>query len=316
MRERVEMKGLEIARAFWEECGKPMLAERFPELLPLVAVGLVGSGSECYGYDDEVSRDHDFEHGFCIYLPDEERVSRRAEFLLGRAYESLPKEYAGLRRSLFNPAGGNRHGVFRTAEVYRQMTGRGDRPADWRDYLALPDVAWAEAINGAVFYDGLGEFSAIREAWANPPEDIVRKKLCGYAIRMSQTGEYNYPRCIERGDHATAQLAAAEFVKAAASAFGWLHGRPTPYYKWCLRSLSDLPQGDRLQAVLRDCIGDDADAKAAVKSACEEVLTAIREKYPEAGGAQDLQHAALAIHEKIRDGVLRSASPLAAIPVM
>ena len=71
------MKGLEIARAFWEEYGKPMMEERFPELLPLVAVGLVGPGSECYGYDDEVSKDHDFEHGFCIWLPDEDRVSRR-----------------------------------------------------------------------------------------------------------------------------------------------------------------------------------------------------------------------------------------------
>ena len=152
------MKGLEISRAFWEECGKPMLEERFPELMGLIAVGLVGAGSERYGYDDELSRDHDFEHGFCIYLPDEEKVNRRQEFLLGREYESLPKEFMGLRRSLFNPAGGNRHGVFRTGEVFRSMTGLPGMPAGWRDFLRVPEKLFINnrpAFLVRTLYDGI-----------------------------------------------------------------------------------------------------------------------------------------------------------------
>ena len=76
------MKGLEIARAYFEQYGLPMLREQFPGLLPLIAAGLTGSGSECFGFDDEISRDHDFEPGFCLFLPDEETVSRRDAFLL------------------------------------------------------------------------------------------------------------------------------------------------------------------------------------------------------------------------------------------
>ena len=76
------MKGLEISKAFYNEYGKPMLEERFPELIPYLAAGLIGSGSECYGYDDEVSRDHDFEPGFCIFLPGEDVVDRKAAFAL------------------------------------------------------------------------------------------------------------------------------------------------------------------------------------------------------------------------------------------
>ena len=305
------MKGLEISRAFWAEHGKPMMEERFPELLGLVAVGLVGPGSECFGYDDEISRDHDFEHGFCIYLPDEERVSRRQEFLLGRAYESLPKEFMGLRRSLFNPAGVNRRGVFRTEDIYRQLTGFPGKPEDWLAYLSVPDCAMAEVTNGEVFFDGLGEFSAIREAWRNPPEDVQRKKLCGYLIRMSQTGEYNHPRCLERGDEASAFLTAAEFVKAAAAAFGWVYNRPSPYYKWCLRFVQDLPKGEMYAGYLKNALCPDG--STCITEARILLTTVLQEQGLVPEGTEDLQKAAFIINDGIRDGVLRSLSPLAAV---
>ena len=86
------MNGMEISRAYYEAFGKPMLAE-FPGILPYAAAGLLGSGSECLGFDDEVSRDHDFEPGFCIFLPSEDIVDRRSAFLLERAYAKLPKEF-------------------------------------------------------------------------------------------------------------------------------------------------------------------------------------------------------------------------------
>ena len=77
-----------------------MLEKEFRDVLPYLAAGLTGSGSECFGFDDEVSRDHDFEPGFCLFLPDEETVDRRTAFLLERAYARLPKEFRGFRRSM------------------------------------------------------------------------------------------------------------------------------------------------------------------------------------------------------------------------
>lgn len=43
------VKGLEISKAYYEEFGVPMIKEQFPELEPKIAVGLIGSGSECFG---------------------------------------------------------------------------------------------------------------------------------------------------------------------------------------------------------------------------------------------------------------------------
>ena len=87
------MRGLEEARAFYEEQGAEMIRSRFPGFESRIAVGLAGHGSECFGFDDDISRDHDFSPSFCLWITDEDE--RRFGFHLFRAYEKLPKEYCG-----------------------------------------------------------------------------------------------------------------------------------------------------------------------------------------------------------------------------
>ncbi|MBR2100788.1 MAG: hypothetical protein IJ927_05685 [Eubacterium sp.] len=91
------MKGIELSRAFFEEYGKPMLENDFSDIIPYLAVGLIGSGSECFGFDDDISTDHDFEPGFCIFLPDEEIVDRKIAFQLERLMQSCPRNLWALK---------------------------------------------------------------------------------------------------------------------------------------------------------------------------------------------------------------------------
>ena len=169
------MKGLELSKAFYEQYGRPMLHEQFADYEELIAVALCGSGSECFGYDDDVSTDHDFEPGFCLFLPGEDVIDRRTAFLLERAYAKLPKEFEGFRRSLMNPVGGNRHGVMRMDDFFLQKVGAADGVLSAEQWLTIPEFYLAEATNGAVFRDDCGAFSAnpgkaFGDARRHPPQ--------------------------------------------------------------------------------------------------------------------------------------------------
>lgn len=69
------------------------------------------------------------------------------------------------------------------------------------EWLYTPEHSLACAVNGRVFYDGCGEFSAVRrELEAGYPEDVRLKKMAARAVLMAQSGQYNYSRCLRRGN--------------------------------------------------------------------------------------------------------------------
>lgn len=234
------MKGIEISKAYFEEYGRPMLEKDFSDILPYLCVGMVGSGSDCYGFDDEISRDHDFEPGFCIFIPNEGVVDRRKEFLLERAYAKLPKEFMGLKRSLVSPVGGRRNGVMRISDFYLNKIGSADGKLSVLDWLTISESYLFEATNGEIFFDNYGEFSEIRNRIMNMPEDIRLKKLAGNMLLMAQSGQYNYGRCLSHGETGAAQLAVIEFVNAAMKTVFLLNKKYMPYYKWSFRAMRDL----------------------------------------------------------------------------
>ena len=61
------IKGIELCKQYYLTYGKEMIERQFGQYKPYIAVGLCGFGSECLGYDDDISQDHDFGPGFCIW---------------------------------------------------------------------------------------------------------------------------------------------------------------------------------------------------------------------------------------------------------
>ncbi len=313
------MNGLELSRRFYEEFGKPMLEAEFPQLLPSLAAGLFGSGSECFGYDDEISRDHDFEPGFCIFLPGEDKVDRRSAFLLERAYGKLPKEYLGFRRPTLLPVGGARRGVLRTGEFFLALTGSADGILSTAQWLSLPEEALAEAVNGELYFDNLGEVTRIRSLLREFPEDIRLKRLAGQLLLMGQAGQYNFGRCLRRGETAAAQLAAAEFVKSAMSAVFLLNRRYQPYYKWSFRALTALPklslEAEIMEYLLTTPNGSDtAEEKYyAIEGIAADVIDELAEQNLTNAICGDLEKHAYSVNDGIEDAELRNMHILAAV---
>ncbi len=311
------MKGLELSRRFFEAYGMPMLREQFAALLPHLAAGLLGSGSECFGFDDAVSRDHDFEPGFCIFLPGEDVVDRRAGFQLERAYAKLPREFEGVSRPMLLPVGGARRGVLRTGEFFTEKVGAPDGALTLGQWLSLPEQALAEATNGEVYFDNAGELSAIRERLAYFPEDVRLKRLAGHLLLMAQSGQYNYVRCLAHGEPAAAQMAVGEFVKSALSAVFLLNRRYQPYYKWSFRALRGLPLLSELAAPLEALLTTDNAAPAEKSDTIERVAAAVIDALQAQDLTQavcgDLEKHAYSVNDRVSDGDLRNAHVLAAV---
>jgi hypothetical protein len=313
------MNGLELSERFYRECGKPMLEEQFSDLLPYLAVGLFGSGSECFGFDDEVSRDHDFEPGFMLLLPGEDVVDRREAFRLERAYAKLPKEFLGFPRSAVAPVGGARHGVIRTAEWFTDKVGSPDGILTVRQWLTVPEHALAEAVNGKLFFDGYGEVTRIRASLSRYPEDIRRKKLAGELLLMAQSGQYNYLRCLKHGETGAAQLAAAAFVKAAMHAAFLLNGVYEPYYKWSFRAMRALPELSLPAETLEVLLTTDNEPETAgskydmIEDAAADVIDALVSQGLTKAICGDLEKHAYSVNDGVADGEIRNLHILAAI---
>lgn len=311
------MNGLELSRRFYEEFGAPMLHRDFPQYEDVIAVGLVGAGSECFGYDDEVSRDHDFEPGFCLFLPDEEVIDRRTAFLLERAYANLPGEFMGIPRLRVSPVGGNRHGVIRMDDFFRSKAGRKDGVLAPEEWFSISEQHLAEATNGAVFRDDVGLFSAIRARLRYLPEDVRLKKLAGNLLLMAQSGQYNYSRCLAHGETAAAQLAAGEFVRHTLAVLYLLHRRYLPYYKWQFRGLRELPLASGIDKTLEMLLTTDnshpRQKEEAMECLASTVILALQEQSLTDAICGDLEKHAYSVNDRIQNASLRNAHVLYAV---
>lgn len=314
------MNGLELSKGYYDDYGKPMLEKEFRELLPFLAIGFVGSGSEHYGFDDEISRDHDFEPGFCVFLPEEKVVDRRQAFLLERAYAKLPKEYRGFQRQRMSPVGGNRNGILRTSEFYEAKVGVPDGVLSTKDWLRIPDYALAEAVNGEIFVDEYGEFSRIRELLKQMPEDIRLKRIAGNLLLMAQSGQYNFSRCIHHGEPEAAQLCIHEFVQAALRIAFLLNGHYAPFYKWSFRALRVREHRETLADDLSFLLwGDHRDIGTApgkadrIEKIASDLITELQEKKMTQVDCGNLEKHAYSVNDMIRDAEIRNLHILAGV---
>lgn len=233
---------LERSREFYETVGKEMIHTHFPEWENRIAVGLVGEGSDCYGFDDEISMDHDYAVGFCMWLTgaDYEKIGPA----LQEEYDKLSKNENRLKY---------RRGVFRINDFYNQLL---ESSADFEkefslDYQKVEEFQLAQATNGIVFRDDMGVFSNIREKLlAYYPENVWRGKLAQSIHEFSQYAQSNYARMMARRDELTAKICVSKAIESTMDLIYLLSRIYAPYYKWKKKGLEKFPLSKKILPLL------------------------------------------------------------------
>ncbi|MDE6916256.1 MAG: DUF4125 family protein, partial [Lachnospiraceae bacterium] len=248
--------GLELCRAYYETYGRPMIAEKFGAYESVIAVGLVGKGSDCFGFDDRLSQDHDYGPRFVMWVT--KKVYEAIGEELQEAYESLPQSFMGVDRiETFH--GRDRCGVMIIDEFYKNVLGfnlvgllarshesevSGKESMETiKSWLAVHDYALAAAVNGAVFRDDEGIFTRYRQMLMEYyPKAVWYRKIAQTCALFSQNGQYNLPRMRRRGQIVAAELAKAECAKQAMKLYYLLNRTYAPHDKWLFRGMPENNQ--------------------------------------------------------------------------
>ncbi|TCD54571.1 DUF4037 domain-containing protein [Alloscardovia theropitheci] len=250
-----KLSGLELSRAYWDEYADQLFSGELATLRSRAAIGLVGHGSECYGFDDDLSHDHDFGPRFCIWLTEEDFATYGKK--LQERYTSLPFEFMGYSRSVSSPRGSGRDGVLSIDSFFESITGLSHAPEQAGEehlWLNLDESTLCAATNGSVFADPFGAFSSRRQGFKNMPDDIRLYLISQRLGMISQTGQYNYARMAARKDSAAMLLCISEFAMNVSSLIFLLNNPVSvgyaPYYKWRFAALRKL--STRMGARLAD----------------------------------------------------------------
>ncbi len=307
-------RALELSEAYFREQAEPSLRATFGPLADRLAAGLVGNGSECFGYDDALSRDHDWGVEFYIWVAEEDRewLLRLAEWkreLWVRCPPCEKRAESGYARP-FDP--------MTVGDFYRSLIGVPEVPRTIREWVRAPEEQFALATNGHVFCDPLGAFSAVREELlAYVPEDLRKKRLAACCMALAQTGAYNLTRCAKRDDRVTTRAVVSRFTDRAIAAVFLLNRAYRPYYKWAFRRMGELPTlGSEMSALLLELtevegFGDDALARRcrAAERVCALIVGELRRQGLVASQDDFMDALGLEIQSHIADPFLSVLPP-------
>ncbi|MBO4336828.1 MAG: DUF4125 family protein, partial [Lachnospiraceae bacterium] len=243
--------GLALSESYFEKFGKKMLFDNFGPYLDRIAVGLCGEGSECLGFDDEISTDHDFGPGFCMWVTREtyDEIGKR----LQEEYDRLPKSFMGYER-IETREGSGRCGVCVIDDFFKRILGTDKFPETTDEWLAIPESALLAATSGQIFSDPEEIFTKMQVYLSGYyPEEAWRRLIAQYMTLFSQYGQYNYERALQRGDRAAATLMIVKATEYAIHLCYLLNREYAPHDKWLLKGMEEfeiLPMAEDIMTAL------------------------------------------------------------------
>lgn len=283
-------KLLDKSRKFSKQVEK-LIYEYFPNLKNRICLALVGSGSECLYFDDELSKDHDYDLRCQLFLTDEDYIS-----------------YSQNLEHIFSQYLENKVIIQTISNFYIYYTSYKNGPSTIEEYRNIPDEYLCSATNGEVFVDNLGEFSKIRQKILNYyPQDLIYKKLAYHLNNIAQSGQYNYPRLLKRNDKIACSLALSEYIKHYMQVVHILNKKYMPFYKWSFKNLKNLEiLGEYTSKKLNELISSpDIEKENIIDQMCKKLVSQLNEEHFTTGKIDFLTYQANEITQNIQDENLR-----------
>lgn len=239
-------------RRFYDQYVANLIHGSFAEYEDRIAVGIAGEGSDCFGYDDQISRDHDFGTGVCLWLSDEDM--RLFGQRLSDAYNELVDS---AERSYYTERLRERRGVMTVHDFYSNILHVDCDTENCRltedQWYGLDHSCLKTATNGEIYRDDLGLFTAFRQYLLNYyPDRVWRLRIAEQLHEYASSFQVNYARCMTRRDTVAAELCRAKGIRSAMELFFLLKREYPPYYKWTYRALSDLDGEGSFSAKIKE----------------------------------------------------------------
>lgn len=232
---------IDVSHDFFEEIVKPILLEHFPEETSVTAFGVFGYGSEALRLDDELSRDHHWGLRIDALMPEEVFENRR-QAIMEKLSANLPDSYRGhsLREAHLAGAGLTPDNL---SAFLRRTIGIDHAPTTYEEWLRIPEEDIIHVVNGEVWYDPLGEFTAVREALNQYyPEPVRLRRIAHWCRYFSGMGTYALKRAILRNNEFYATTRFSNAIRLGIQLAFLLDKRYFPYDKWLMAYFEQLPR--------------------------------------------------------------------------
>ena len=232
---------IDVSHNFFEEIVKPILLEYFPEETAQTAFGVFGYGSEALRLDDEYSRDHHWGLRIDAMMPEAVFQTRRQE-IVDTLSANLPEAYGGHSLREGHLAGAGLAPDNLSAFLQRTI-GLDHAPNSYAEWLSMPEEDIIHVINGEVWYDPLGDFSAIRERLlAYYPEPVRLRRIAHWCRYFSGMGTYALKRAILRHNEFYATTRFSNAIRLGIQLAFLLDRQYFPYDKWLMAYFEHLPR--------------------------------------------------------------------------
>jgi len=237
------MNGIELSKRFFYEAALPLLRAGFPELVDRIAAGLVaggfdsGCGSEVGGFDDDISRDHNWGPRFFLFMSEQDKADF-SEAVGAHLNEHLPRTFLGFRSTATTLPPSSAY-IQTPRENLRAVLGLEGPPHSDDEWITIPETLLFEYTSGPVYYEPQPLVSPVREPFRYYPDEVWYKRLSYAFFMLHLIGNVN--RAAQRGDPVTTQTYVNWFLQMAMRTCFLLRRRYAPYCKWLFRAFQNLP---------------------------------------------------------------------------